>query len=70
MKPQTKSPPETVHESGDPLIDEIRRVRHEISARFDHDPQKLVAYYMELQEQHRERLLSPPEAEEPGQPAA
>jgi hypothetical protein len=33
----------------DPPIDEIRRIRHEISADCDHDPKKLVAYYKELQ---------------------
>ena len=27
----------------DPVIDEIREVRHQISARFDHDPARLVA---------------------------
>jgi hypothetical protein len=41
----------------DPVIDEVREVRHRISARFDHDPSKLVAYYMELQEQYKDRLL-------------
>ena len=41
----------------DPVIDEIRRVRHRISARFDHDPARLVAYYMELQKQHQDRLI-------------
>jgi hypothetical protein len=41
----------------DPVIDEIREVRHQISARFDHDPERLVAYYMEIQEQHRDRLI-------------
>jgi len=41
----------------DPVIDEVREVRHRISARFDHDPSKLVAYYMELQEQYRDRLI-------------
>lgn len=40
----------------DPVIDEIREVRHRISARFDHDPQKLVAYYMKLQEQYEGQL--------------
>ena len=29
----------------DPVIDEIREVRHRISARFAHDPTQLVAYY-------------------------
>jgi hypothetical protein len=41
----------------DPVIDEVREVRHRISARFDHDPSRLVAYYMELQEQYKDRLL-------------
>lgn len=30
----------------DPVIDEIREVRHRISARVAHDPARLVAYYM------------------------
>jgi hypothetical protein len=41
----------------DPVIDEIREVRHRISARFGHDPAKLVAHYMELQKQVRDRLI-------------
>jgi hypothetical protein len=44
------------HDS-DPVIDEVREVRHRISARFDHDPSRLVAYYMELQEQYKDRLI-------------
>jgi hypothetical protein len=34
----------------DPVIDEIREVRHRISAQFGHDPAKLVAHYMQMQE--------------------
>lgn len=41
---------------GNPVIDEIREVRHRISARFDHDPERLVAYYAELQKQYEDRL--------------
>ena len=41
----------------DPVIDEVREVRHRISARFHHDPALLVTYYMELQDQYRERLV-------------
>ena len=44
-------------ERSDPVIDEIRQVRHEISARFDHDPARLVAYYMEFQKRYRDRLI-------------
>ena len=43
----------------DPVIDEIREVRHRISVRFDHDPERLVSHYMALQEQYRDRLISP-----------
>ena len=46
----------------DPVIDEVREVRHRISARFHHDPALLVAYYMELQDQYRERLVVTHEA--------
>jgi hypothetical protein len=41
----------------DPVIDEIREIRHNISARFDHDPERLVAHYAELQERYQERLV-------------
>ena len=46
-------------QQSDPVIDEIREVRHQISTRVDHDPARLVAYYMKLQEQYRDRLLDP-----------
>ena len=41
----------------DPVIDEIREVRRRISARFDHDPAKLVTFYMEMQKQYQNRLI-------------
>jgi hypothetical protein len=43
-------------------IDEFREVRERISARFDNDPVRLVAHYIELQAQHAERLIDPPKA--------
>jgi hypothetical protein len=49
----------------DPVIDEVREVRHRISARFGHDPEKLVAYYMELQKQYEGRLISAEKQSEP-----
>lgn len=42
----------------DPVIDEVREVRHRISARFDHDPARLIAYYRELQGQYQDRLVT------------
>ena len=41
----------------DPVIDEIREVRHRISARFGHDPTRLVSFYMEMQKQYQGRLI-------------
>ena len=49
----------------DPVIDEIREVRYRISARFDHDPARLVAYYIEIQKQHQDRLIK---TEKPAEP--
>ena len=43
----------------DEPIDEVRELRRRISARFDHDPARLVAYYVKLQEQYRDRLIDP-----------
>lgn len=50
------------HDEGEDLIEEIRAVRHRISAEFGHDPEKLIAYLMELQEEHPERLIRAPES--------
>ena len=54
----------------DPVIDEIREVRNRISARFDNDPARLVAYYMKLQEQHRDRMIDCPKSGEPSDQSA
>ena len=50
----------------DPVIARIRAVRHDISARFGHDPRKLVEHYRKEQERHARRLigLAPTEARE------
>lgn len=45
----------------DPVLDEIREVRRQISAQFDHDPKKLVDHYIELQRLHGDRLLDSPD---------
>ena len=44
----------------DPAIDQIREIRHQISAEFDHDPERVLAYYVEVEEKLlRERGLHP-----------
>ncbi len=41
----------------DPPIDEIREIRGQISARFDHDPVRLFEHFRELQKQYEGRLF-------------
>lgn len=43
--------------TNEPVLDEIRRVRHAISAKIDHDPHRIVAYYAALQQKHKERIV-------------
>lgn len=45
----------------DEEIERIREARHRISERFGHDPYRLVAYYMERQQAHKDQLVSAPE---------
>ncbi len=45
-------------EGSDPVIDEIRAIRQQISARFDHDPARMVAYYMENQQRLKDKLAT------------
>lgn len=49
----------------DPVIEEIREIRHQISARFGHDPERLFEHYMRLQEEYRDRLASVPRDDRP-----
>ncbi len=44
----------------DSTLARIREVRHRISEEFDHDPKRLIEHYIELQERHRDRLVSSP----------
>ncbi len=43
----------------DPAIDEIREVRHRISAEFGHDTRALLDHYRELEKLHSGRMLRP-----------
>ncbi len=54
----------------DPVIDEIREVRRRISERVGNDPARLTAYYMELQERYRDRLIEAVKAPERADPSA
>ena len=45
-------------------LDEIHRIRREISARFNHDPKKLGEYYRKLDKKYRKsgkyKFVDPP----------
>ena len=41
----------------DPIIEAVRRVRHQISESVGHDPRKLLEYYRERQERYEGRLV-------------
>ncbi|CAN5399893.1 hypothetical protein BH20ACI2_BH20ACI2_12810 [soil metagenome] len=47
----------------DPGLNWIRKIRHEISAKFDHDPQKLGDHYRELEKKYADRLVKPSKRE-------
>ena len=49
----------------DPLIDEIRAVRHRISERFGHDTKALMDHYRELEKKYSSRMLREPVAPAP-----
>ena len=43
----------------DPLIEEVRRARMELSAEFGHDIRKLGAFLRKEEQKHPKRLLAP-----------
>ncbi|MDZ7292608.1 MAG: hypothetical protein ONB44_21295 [candidate division KSB1 bacterium] len=48
----------------DPTIARIREIRHRISELCDHDPQKIVEYYIQLQKKYQKRLVNLSEIKE------
>jgi len=58
---------DTSIDQGEEEIAAIREVRHRLSERFGHDPYRVVAYLMELQKEHPEKLVPAPETEFAGE---
>ncbi|MBN1937531.1 MAG: hypothetical protein JW934_22930 [Anaerolineae bacterium] len=48
----------------DLVIKRVREARHHISEKLDHDPKKVIEYYMELQKKYLDRMLPSIEIEE------
>ncbi|HEY0019945.1 MAG TPA: hypothetical protein VGC13_26835 [Longimicrobium sp.] len=56
--------------AADDAIEEVREIRRKISEQFDHDPVRLVEYYMEVQKQYADRLADPRIRRKQGKSAA
>ena len=41
-----------------PILDEIRRVRHEMSAEIGHDPNRIVDYFASIQNKNARRIVN------------
>jgi hypothetical protein len=41
-----------------PIVEEVRRRRMEISARFDHDLEKYLTHLREIERQYQERVVN------------
>lgn len=54
----------------DDVIEEVRRIRREIWAQFDNDPDKVLAYYRELDKQYAYRMVDARQPGKHGKPAA
>jgi hypothetical protein len=63
-------PTEEFYDDGEEVIAEVRAARQRISARFGHDPYKLVAYLMERQRKHGDRIIPAPDPERTDRSAA
>lgn len=49
-----KSPMKIQVEMG--TLERVSRARHKILAQFDHEPEKLIRYYMALQQDYKDRF--------------
>ncbi len=48
----------------DQVISRIREVRRQISEECENDPRKLISYYKELQQKHRDRMVQSEEQDQ------
>jgi hypothetical protein len=42
----------------DPTVDEVRRIRHEMSAEYGHDPRRILKYFAAIQDRLKDRLVN------------
>ena len=49
----------------DPAIDKIRKTRHKISQKFEHDTRALIAHYRSLETKYANRIVKESKVEYP-----
>jgi len=49
----------SISPSHDPLIDEVRQIRTDLSASFDNDMEKLCEHLRKIESKHRDRVVKP-----------
>jgi hypothetical protein len=54
----------------DDAIEEVWEIRRRIWAQFDNDPDKVSAYYMELEKQSADQMIKAPPPKKKGKSAA
>lgn len=54
----------------DDIIEEVREIRRQISARFDHDPAKLGAYLRRLEKEYEGPFIELPDPVKRSRPTA
>jgi hypothetical protein len=54
----------------DDVVEEVRQIRREIWAELDNDPEKVIAYYMELDKEYADRMIEVPSQGKKGKSAA
>ena len=45
----------------DDVIEEVREIRRRMSAQFDHDPKKMIEYFVEIDKHYTGPVVAPPD---------
>ena len=59
------TPAENPSIPSDPFLDEVRRLKSDVSARFDGDVERLAAHFKEIERRHRAGLIPVPSESKP-----
>lgn len=54
----------------DDVVEEVRQIRRQVWAEHDNDPEKVIAYYTELDQQYADRMVDTSQTKKQGKSAA